>query len=898
MANIVIRFDAQQFKRIFCLFLIQIFTCLFSLNGNAQTILQGTITDSVGNALEGIDVLVSKPEQNTILAFSITDSLGHFQVKLQSTSDSLEIRTNSLSYKDELYVVENKNQKLSFVLSPETKQLKQVVVRGAPVTRHGDTIDYSVYAFADQKDRVLADVLKKMPGIEVDQNGKIYYQGRPIQKYYIEGMDLLGGKYSLADNNLPYTSVSSVQILENFQPKKILQGKIPTNRTSLNVKLKKNVTATGTATAGAGLSPLLWDVNITPMIFSKKRQLIVSYQTNNTGNDVSKDLNTLTLEDLTSALENNMNRRENMLDIKALQRPDLNRSYYLFNNVHLINTNYLFKTKNEYQIRVNVSYLNDFQRNNGVINTTYFLPGDTLRMDEKIRNRFYFNSLRGNLTIEKNTSKMYLKNSLKIKSYWDSQKGEVTGDTSKINQNLKNPYHLVENKFQLILPVGKRFVTLSSVTSYSKEPQQLEVNPGQYDNILNSGAGFYGIKQYSDIGKLYAHNSIAMGFVKKRWKFNSKLGFQYLNQRLNTSLQKVVNGNSETLGLDFLNHLYLNRTKSYFQTNIYYETRKLKASLQLPFSLLLLKLHDSEHDKGQQVRKILTQPMLYVEYDRNAFWKFTVHASYHVHFGADNQVYYGYILKNYQLLQIKDIPIPETQTQEYSAKAEYSNPLNSLFANLGYDFSISKHNLILQNEVAANGAVVLSAKKYPNTQFEHRIYSYFSYYYSPKKITLSLESNVTYSQGKQIINGTISLIRNRIITAKPKINMRFLTWLNLEYKGRFSFYKTKINRGGKQVFSQFIHYLDLDFYPGKQHDIGLSYESNHISDSGQKNTNYFVNILYRYSFKKRKIDLEARWNNVLNQMKYESANISSYLFIQTSYDLRPSQFMVSVHFSF
>ena len=117
MANIILRFDVQRFKKIFCLFLIQIFICLFSLNGKAQTILQGTVTDSVGNALEGIDVLVSKPEQSIVLAFSITDSLGHFQVELQSKSDSLEIKTNSLSYKNELYVVENKIKKFPLVFS-------------------------------------------------------------------------------------------------------------------------------------------------------------------------------------------------------------------------------------------------------------------------------------------------------------------------------------------------------------------------------------------------------------------------------------------------------------------------------------------------------------------------------------------------------------------------------------------------------------------------------------------------------------------------------------------------------------------------------------------------------------------------------------------------------------
>ncbi len=778
MANIYIGLDIQRFRKLFRLFLIQLFLGLFPLCGNAQTILQGTVTDSVGNALEGINILVSKPAKSIVLAFSVTDNLGHFQVKLQSTSDSLEIRTSSINYRNELCVVENKNQKLTFVLSPEVKQLKEVVIRGAPVTRHGDTIDYSVYAFADQKDRVLADVLKKMPGIEVDQDGKIYYQGRPIQKYYIEGMDLLGGRYNLVNNNLPYTSVSSVQILENYQPKKILRGKIPTNRTSINIKLKKDVTATGTVTAGAGLAPFLWDVNITPMVFSKKQQLIVSYQTNNTGNDVSRDLNRLTIEDLTDALENNLDRREDMLDIKELPTPDFSRNYYLFNNVHLINSNYLFKTKNEYQIRVNISYLNDVQQSNGLISTTYFLPSDTLSVAESIRNSHYFNSLQSNVTIEKNTSKLFLKNSLQLKSYWDSKRGLVDNDSTRIDQNLKNPYHLVENKFQVILPFGKQFVTLSSVSSYSKEPQKLQINPGQFEGILNTGNPYIGINQYSNITKFYTHNFIAMGLVKKNWKFNSKLGFQYQDQKLNTSLQKVIDGNSEILGTDFLNHLNLNRAKSYFQTDVYYETKKLKVSVKFPVSILVLKLSDVQHNREQSVRKILAEPLMFVEYDRNAFWKFTASAGYHVNFGTNGQVYYGYILKNYQLLQIRNVPIPETQNQQYFVKAEYSNPLNSLFANFGYNFSVSEQNLIYQSEVSDNGAVVLGAKEYKNAQFTHKVFAYFSYYYSPKKTTFSLKSNVSYNQGKQIINGIISKINNES-TPKSKYVHKHLKTSNI-----------------------------------------------------------------------------------------------------------------------
>src|SRR5690606_23280174 len=111
-------------------------------------------------------------------------------------------------------IIDNKTQTLNLILEEEITELKEVIIKSNPITRKGDTLNYSVNAFSKQEDRTIADVLKNMPGIEVLNNGKILYQGEPINKYYIGGLDLLEGKYNLANNNLPYKEVLRVQILE------------------------------------------------------------------------------------------------------------------------------------------------------------------------------------------------------------------------------------------------------------------------------------------------------------------------------------------------------------------------------------------------------------------------------------------------------------------------------------------------------------------------------------------------------------------------------------------------------------------------------------------------------------------------------------------------------------
>src|SRR5699024_3318094 len=141
------------------------------------------------------------------------------------------------------------------------------------------TINYSVDAFKSKGERTIGEVIKKLPGIEM-QGDKILYHGKPLMKYYINNLDLLGGQYALDNKNLPIKAVKSIQIIKNDQPVKILDSLVFSNKASLNVRLKK-YTTTGSAMVGAGLTPFLWDINVTPMTFNKSFQMLNSIQMNN-----------------------------------------------------------------------------------------------------------------------------------------------------------------------------------------------------------------------------------------------------------------------------------------------------------------------------------------------------------------------------------------------------------------------------------------------------------------------------------------------------------------------------------------------------------------------------------------------------------------------------------------
>ena len=87
----------------------------------------------------------------------------------------------------------------------------------------GDTITYNARSFTDVGDKSLADILKRMPGIEVSKSWQVKYQGEAINKLYIDGVDMLGDRYGLATENISPRDVKSVDVMENHQPKKVLR---------------------------------------------------------------------------------------------------------------------------------------------------------------------------------------------------------------------------------------------------------------------------------------------------------------------------------------------------------------------------------------------------------------------------------------------------------------------------------------------------------------------------------------------------------------------------------------------------------------------------------------------------------------------------------------------------
>ena len=115
--------------------------------GFSQTKIHGTITNAKNSPLQGANVIVSKPQKDIIVSYAIANADGEFSLNINSELDSLQISVSFIGYAKQAKIVINKNQELNFILLESSEELKEVFIKTFPITKKGDTINYSVSAF-------------------------------------------------------------------------------------------------------------------------------------------------------------------------------------------------------------------------------------------------------------------------------------------------------------------------------------------------------------------------------------------------------------------------------------------------------------------------------------------------------------------------------------------------------------------------------------------------------------------------------------------------------------------------------------------------------------------------------------------------------------------------------
>lgn len=241
------------YRILFCLGLL-----LISLSSFSQTKpLIGQVLDSLNRPIAYANVVAINQSTQKIGGFGISNEEGRFKITLAPGSEYL-LRVSFVGFKQFEKVISDWDPEvqLQIVLAQSDTELGLVeVVSEMPVTMNGDTLTYKADAFTTGTERKLGDVLGKLPGFEIDDNGEVKVQGKKVDKVMVDGKAFFDGDTKLATKNLPANAVDRVQVLKNFNEIAPVRGLDNDETLALNIQLKdgKKNMVFGDLSAGGGL---------------------------------------------------------------------------------------------------------------------------------------------------------------------------------------------------------------------------------------------------------------------------------------------------------------------------------------------------------------------------------------------------------------------------------------------------------------------------------------------------------------------------------------------------------------------------------------------------------------------------------------------------------------------
>ncbi|MEM6718644.1 MAG: carboxypeptidase-like regulatory domain-containing protein [Bacteroidota bacterium] len=238
-----------------CLLLL-LFTATISF---AQIKMEGVVKDSLNKPLELANVIALNKDSGTLESYGITDKSGKYRLKLaKNTNYKIQVSYIGLKNLEQDLSTQESDITKDFVMRDGNSLEAVELTYEMPVTIKGDTLVYNADSFKNGTERKLEDVLEKLPGVEVNEDGQIEVEGKVVNKLMVNGKDFFDGDTKLATKNIPSKAVDKIQVLRNYSEVGQLRN-VTNNQDSvaINIKLKegKENFWFGNVTAGAGSSP-------------------------------------------------------------------------------------------------------------------------------------------------------------------------------------------------------------------------------------------------------------------------------------------------------------------------------------------------------------------------------------------------------------------------------------------------------------------------------------------------------------------------------------------------------------------------------------------------------------------------------------------------------------------
>lgn len=881
------RYFTHKISTIFLLLSLPSVYCL------SQTTLRGEIRDNKGVPVSDITVVVSsRADSLHTIAYTFSNEKGYYSLSFNTSESEVRISAYGFNIRKVKRIVANRSATVNFSVTPEVINLHEVTVKAGKLWQIGDTLNYSVGAFLGKNDISIGDVIKKMPGLSVTSSGEVFYQGKPISHFYIDGLDVLQGRYGIATKNLTPKVVSVVQVLENHQPIKALKKINIPEQAAINLKLKdsaKGVFNIEAMLGGGADGHLLWRNELVGTYFTKKKQYFATYKNANDGTDIGSELQSYNGDEQARAGQ--------YTAVKRPSTPSIDKSQYYFNHSNAASFNTVWKSTGGNKVNVGLVYFNDHESRNSLAETTYIIPsGSNTVISEALHDGSNTDRVEGNFSYEINREKLFFKENISLKSSWYRDKGLV--DTGRsIDQTLvMNNFRFYDGMHWIVKKNDYQGVDISSKLTYEEKPQTLSVYPCLYNTLFGSDDHSYeGIHQKVTSRTFAMDNSASLltALSRGNLRLSPRAILNVAYDGLNSRLAPLPASNGD-VDNKLRNDTHLYYLKSGLSADISYEWPGVQINCFVPCTFNINGLK-------QKVQSLSsTRCDFNMEFYSNISWSICNNLSAVWHYSITRNypgietLYGGYIMSNYRCLSAYTADLYRGKWQFADMQCQYKNSLNMLFSSFTVSYSRSDPK-VLYGENLTGIFSNITTKETDRYSENYSAKAYISKGFCWKGLTFSFTG--TWNKSHSLILRQDEVVKflseNYSVEGNTKIDLfKFFT---LNYNGAWYLGRGKQENGEEfptmRTFTNNVSVsLQLPF--GLYWDASLN---NYYNNQALGNKSFTLSGT-SLSLDTKAVRYSLSCQNIFNVKNYTYSYIGDMTRFYSQYHIRPRAVMFTARF--
>ena len=521
---------------------------------------KGQILDMNGNSISNATVQIKSLNEENTLLFTSTNAKGKFEIKKNINQQNALLKISFIGYKTlkkEFTINADSIDFGNIVLLENIEELKEVIVKAesSGISQKGDTTTFKIERFLNGTEENLKDVIQRIPGLNINDKGKITANGKTIDKLLIDGEDLYKNQHQIATENLPSNLINSIELIQNYIGHENLNKEEKSGKTALNIKIKEEYKnkINGFIEAGKGFDSQ-YKVKNSIFNFNKKIQFSVITNLNNIAeNPISIDDYLDLTEEKEEGTESkvifsNLNEIPNFLTSKDRVSSKKNT----FNSINLI-YNINKKTKLDFYSIINNANqtLNLFREQK-----YYDLDTDlTIIEDKKNTEKNTFGTINAKLVYKKNENTIHI---IKTSFLFDISKNSnnIINFTNSISKEIDQGNQLENQTFNLSYNLSKKiknsYFNFKSFYINSTNNNDLEIKSNNVFLITNYLNSDNSLIQYSKKSTSEFKNIGSYQFRKNKFTFQFFQTLSFNNFQLNSVLNNSENINNLKLN-NFLN---------------------------------------------------------------------------------------------------------------------------------------------------------------------------------------------------------------------------------------------------------------------------------------------------------------------------------------------------------